>query len=140
MASFLQAWRALVRRRTFALLATLTLAVGISVSVASFSIVNGVLMGPLPFPDSDRLVSLYEASPARGQRASLIAPARLEDWQRLNRTLTAISGNYAENVTDTSGAEPERLAGRRVMLRFFDVFGMTPLAGRTFVADEELWA
>src|SRR6185436_12717800 len=68
---------------------------------------------------------------------SLIAPVRLEEWNRLNRTFIALSGSYAENVTDTSGAEPERLDGRRVMPRFFDTFGMAPLAGRTFVADEE---
>lgn len=137
MSSFAQAWRALARRRSFTVLALTTLALGIGVTTATFSIVNGVLLRPLPYPQGDRLASLYEASPARGQRASLIAPARLEDWQRLNRTFTAISGSYTENVTDTSGGEPERLTGRRVMPRYFEVFGMAPLAGRTFTADEE---
>jgi MacB-like periplasmic core domain len=80
---------------------------------------------------------VYEASPGQRERFSLIAPVRLDDWNRLNRTLTAISGSDAENVTDTSGAEPERLDGRRVLPRFFEVFGMTALAGRTFTADEE---
>jgi putative ABC transport system permease protein len=137
VAPFLQAWRALARRPTFTFLAVATLALGITVTTTAFSVVNRVLLRPLPFPDGDQLVAVYEASPARGQRASLIAPVRLEEWQRLNRTFTAISGSYSENVTDTSGPEPERIAGRRVMPRFFEVFGMTPLAGRTFVPSEE---
>ena len=137
MTSFAQAWRSLLRRRTFTLTTILTLAAGIAVTTTMFSIVNSVLLRPLPFPDGGQLVSVYEASPGHRERVSLIAPARLEDWNRLNRTFAAISGSYAENVTDTSGAEPERLDGRRVMPRYFEVFGMAPSAGRTFIADEE---
>ena len=137
MTSFAQAWRALVRRRAFTLTTILTLAAGIGITTTMFSIVNAILLRPLPYPDGGQMVSVYEASPGQRERFSLIAPVRLDDWNRLNRTFTAISGSYAENVTDTSGAEPERLDGRRVMPRFFEVFGMAPLAGRTFVADEE---
>ena len=137
MTSFAQAWRALLRRPTFFVTTVLTLAAGIAVTTTMFSIVNGVLLRPLPFPDGGQLVSVYEASPGHRERVSLIAPPRLEDWNRLNRTFAAISGSYAENVTDTSGAEPERLDGRRVTPRYFAVFGMAPSAGRTFIADEE---
>ena len=62
MASFTQAWRALARRRTFTTVTLLTLALGIGLTTTTFSIVNGVLLRPLPFPDGDRLVSLYEAA------------------------------------------------------------------------------
>ena len=137
MTSFRQAVRALLRRRTFTLLTTLTFAAGIAVVTTTFSIVNGVLFRPLPYPGDGQLVSVLESSPSNRERASLIAPVRLEDWNHHTRVFQAISGSYAENVTDTSVAEPERLDGRRVMPRFFDVFGMAPLAGRTFVADEE---
>jgi predicted permease len=137
MTSFRQAWRALVRRPTFTVLTTLTFAAGIAVVTTTFSVVNGVLLAPLPYPAGHRLVWVMESSPAHRERASLIAPIRLDDWNRLTRVFQALSGSYAENVTDTSGAEPERLAGRRVMPRFFDVFAMAPLAGRTFVPDEE---
>ena len=106
MSSFTQAWRALSRRPTFTALAIGALALGIASTTAAFSIVNGVLLRPLPFPDGDRLVSVYEANSARRERTSLIAPGRLEDWQRLNRAFEAVAGSYAENVTDTSGAEP----------------------------------
>ena len=137
MSSFRQAWRALVRRRTFTLLTTLTFAAGIAVVTTTFSVVNGVLLAPLPYPGGGQLVWVMESSPAHRERASLIAPVRLEDWNRLTRVFHAISGSYTENITETSGSEPERLAGRLVMPRFFDVFGMAPLAGRTFVPDEE---
>lgn len=137
MTSFRQAWRALARRPVFALLATVTFAAGVAVVTTTFSVVNGVLFRPLPYPGEGQLVSVLESSPAHRERASLIAPARLEDWNRLTRAFQAISASYAENETDTSGAEPERLEARRVLPRFFDVFGMKPMAGRTFAADEE---
>jgi putative ABC transport system permease protein len=91
----------------------------------------------LPYPDSSRLVWINEASPAKSQKDSLIAPVLLEDWNRLNRTFTAISGAYSESVTDTSGAEPERLGGLRVAPRYFQVYGTHPVIGRTFSAEEE---
>ena len=137
MTSMLQAWRALARRPLFTVATLLTMTAGIGVTTAVFSIVDRVLIRPLPFPDGDQLVSVYEASPSRQERTSLVAPARLADWNRLTRAFEVISGSYSESITDTSGAEPERLEGRRVMPRFFEVFGMAPLAGRTFVADEE---
>src|SRR5258708_1909834 len=137
MTAFLQAWRALVRRPLFTIATLLTMTVGIGVTTAVFSIVDRVLIRPLPFPDGDQLVSVYEASPSRRERVSLVAPARLADWNRLNQTFDAISGSYSESVTETNGAEPERLEGRRVMPHFFDVFAMPPLVGRTFVDAEE---
>ena len=57
-------------------------------------------------PDADRLVTLLEASPLMSKRDSLIAPGRLEDWNRMSRTFDSITGFYSENVTDTSGPEP----------------------------------
>src|SRR5260221_12009552 len=134
MTSVAQAWRALARRRAFSLTTVFILSAGLAIATTMFSIVNGILVRPLPYPDGGQMVSVYEFSPGKGERSSLIAPVRLDEWNRLNRTLTAISGSYAENVTDTSGAEPERRQGRRVRPRDFEVFGMAPLAGRTFVA------
>ncbi len=132
-----QAARSLARRPGFTFTAILTLGLGIGATTALFSVVDTVLLKPLPFPDANQLVRVLETSPAKGQNSSLIAPARLADWSRENRTLIAISGSYSENVTDTSGELPERLAGRRVMPQYFAVFGMRPLAGRVFMPDEE---
>src|SRR5262245_51324645 len=137
MALLIQACRALARRKLFTIITVTTLSAGIGVTTAAFSMVNGIVLRPLPFPDADRLVAVYEASPGRRERASLIAPVRMVEWTRLSRSFVAISGSYSESVTDTSGAEPERLEGRRVAPGYFDVFGMAPLAGRTFAGDEE---
>jgi putative ABC transport system permease protein len=135
--SVLQASRALVRRPAFSAAAILTLAAGIAVTTAMFAIIDTILLKPLPFPNADRLVTVYEASPARRESTSLVAPVRLEEWTRLGRTFELISGTYTENVTETSGAAPERLAGRRTMPGFLVVYGVAPVAGRTFTADEE---
>jgi predicted permease len=137
MTSFTQASRALARRRGFTLATILTLAAGIAVTTTMFAIVNGVLLRPLPYPDAGQLVALYESSPGQGEQVSLVAPVRLEEWTLRSRAFSSVSGSYTENVTDTSGTEPERLDGRRVMPRFFDVFGVRPLLGRTFVREEE---
>ena len=114
-----QAWRSLARRPAFFAAAVLTLAFGAGVTTAVFSLVDTVLIKPLPYPDADALVTVYELSPSARDRRSLVAPGRLEDWHRSNRSFVAISGTNTESVTDTSGEEPERLAGVRVAPRFF---------------------
>jgi hypothetical protein len=84
--------RALVRRPAYSLTAISILVLGIGATTALFSIVNTILLKPLPFPRADRLVSLLEASPSKSKKESLIAPARLEDWNRMNRTFESIAG------------------------------------------------
>ena len=106
-------------------------------TAAAFAVVDAVLLKPLPYPSAGQLVTVMEASPASSQRVSLVAPARMIDWNRSSSTFEVISGSYSESVTDTSGSEPERLEGRRVAPRYFDVFAMTPILGRTFTPDEE---
>src|SRR3989442_6963360 len=132
-----QALRALARRPQFAIAVVLILASGIAANTAVFSIVDAVLLKPLPYPNPDRLVTVMEASSATRNKESLIAPPRLADWNEMNRTFDEIAGSYAENVTDTSGEEPERLAGRRVSPRYFYVFKIKPIIGRTFTPYEE---
>src|SRR5580700_4352255 len=108
------AFRALLRRPGYSLTAILMLILGIGATTTLFSVVDTILLKPLPYPHPDRLVTLLEASPSKNKSESLIAPGRLEDWNRMNQTFEAISGIYNENVTDTSGSEPQRLAGKRV--------------------------
>ena len=129
--------RALARRPGFALTVLSLLGLGIAANTALFSVVNTVLLKPLPYPEPDRLVTVYEADSAKTQATSLIAPGRIEDWNRLSQSFTAVSGSYSENVTDTGGGEPERLTGLRIGPRYFEVFGAPPLLGRTPSADEE---
>jgi putative ABC transport system permease protein len=136
LSSWLSAWRSLWRRPAFFAASLLILALGIAANTTVFTVVDATLLKPLPYPDSGRLVTVMEGSPKTG-REGLLAPARIEDWNRMNRTLESFSGLYAENVTDTSGAEPERLAGRRVAPRYFQLFQAQPALGRYFTAQEE---
>src|SRR5215471_9303966 len=133
------ALRGLIRRQGYSLTAIAMLVLGIGATTALFSVVNTILLKPLPYPNADRLVTLLEASPSKSKKESLIAPARLEDWNQMNRTFESIAGYYSENVTDTSGPEPERIASRRVSPRFFIALGTTPLIGRTFSKQEEVF-
>src|SRR5580700_3289954 len=132
------ACRALLRRPGYSITALLMLTLGIGATTALFSVIDTILLKPLPFPKPDRLVTVYEASPSKSKTESLIAPVRLEEWNRLNQTFEAIAGLYTENVTDTSGPEPERLAGRRVSPRYFDLYQARPLMGRTFTKEEDV--
>src|SRR5205814_1347581 len=129
--------RSLAWRPAFALTAATTLALGIAATTTMFSVVDTVLVKPLPFPGADRLVTVMEANPGRSQQVSLIAPGRLADWNEATRAFDVMSASYSENMTETSGREPERLDGRRVAPRYFAVFRMTPLVGRTFTDEEE---
>jgi predicted permease len=137
MAEWKFALRSLSRRPGFLLTSVLLLTLGVGAGSAFFSVVHTVLLKPLPYPDPDRLVRIIEANSAKSQKESLAAPCRVEDWNRLSRTFTAIAASYAENVTDTSGQEPERLSGLRVLARYFDVYGSAPALGRMFTPDEE---
>ena len=127
-----QAWRSLSRRPAFFAATVLTLAFGAGITTAVFSLVDTVLIKPLPYPDADALVTVYELSPSARERRSLVAPGRLQDWHRANRSFVAISATNTESLTDTSGEEPERLAGVRVSPRFFEVYAQPPIAGRWF--------
>ncbi len=131
--------RALRRRPGFALGVLVTLALATGALTTVFAVVDTVLLRPLPYPNPEQLINVNEVMPAKGQAASLIAPARLVDWARMNQTLTAIAGYYGENVTDTSPTDPERISARRVTPGYFEVLGTAPVAGRTFVPNEELF-
>ena len=133
-----QAWRSLARRPAFFAAAVLTLAFGAGVTTAVFSLVDTVLIKRLAVSGRRRAGHGLRAEPLDRERRSLVAPGRLQDWHRLNRSFVAISATNTERVTDTSGQEPERLAGVRVAPRFFEVYAQKPIAGRWLSDDEEL--
>ena len=132
-----QAARSLARRPGFAISTVVILAAGIAATTGVFSVVDAAVLEPLPYPNPDRLVQVMEANSAKSEATGLLAPARLEDWNRLNHTFESIAASYAENVTETSGDTPERLASRRISKRYFTVFGVRPAVGRAFVPEEE---
>src|SRR5215471_15532437 len=112
--------RTLLRTPGFTLTVILTLALGTGANTAVFSAINTVLLRPLPFPDADRLVRITQTQQRSSE--SSIAPGRLEDWNHQNSTLEAISGYYAEDVSDTSSDIPTKVRRASVAPRFFDVW------------------
>jgi putative ABC transport system permease protein len=131
------ALRGFRHRRTAGLTIVLTLTLGIGANAAIFSLVDAVLLRPLPYPDSTRLVSVYELNRGLKQATQLVAPVRLEEWNRANRSFTGLAGSYFENMTDTTGADPQRVEAMRVSPRFFAVLGVSAAIGRTLAPEEE---
>jgi putative ABC transport system permease protein len=127
--------RVLLRRPAFTLVAVLTLALGIGANTAIFSVINAVLLSPLPFPDQERLVDLYETF--RPDGFGTLSVPNLRDWQRENRTFEGIAG-YAGGTFNLQGGDaPQRLQGLRVEANYFDVLGLRPQIGRTFLQGED---
>jgi putative ABC transport system permease protein len=126
--------RGLRRTPGFTLTVVLTLALGIGANSAVFSAIDAVLLRPLPFPHPHQLVRLTQTNPVTGERD--VAGARTQDWNRENRTFTVISGFYTQDVSDTTGREPQKVRRATVLPGFFDVWGVTPARGRSF-ADAE---
>ena len=127
--------RMLKRSPGFTVIAILTLALGIGVNTTIFSVVNGVLLNPLPFPESHQLVSLFEKIP-NFENGSISYP-NFVDWRSMSRTFTSIAA-YRSHGMDLSGSgEPERLQGEMISHDFFEILGVSPLLGRTFSADED---
>src|SRR6266566_2477801 len=93
MTPLIVACRSLIRRPSFAAAAVVTLALGVGATTAMFSVVDTVLVQPPPFPSADRLVAVMETNPTSRQKTSLIAPGRLEDWNRTNRTFEVLAAS-----------------------------------------------
>src|SRR5215470_4736380 len=127
--------RALAKSPAFSITVVLTLALGIGANTAVFSAINSVLLRPLPFPNSDRIASVAQIQSKTPQPH--IAPARLEDWNRMNHTFQAISGYYTQDDSELSGALAEKLTHALVSPRFLQVWGVAPQLGRDFNPQEE---
>ncbi|HEV3139660.1 MAG TPA: ABC transporter permease, partial [Vicinamibacterales bacterium] len=133
------ALRSLARRAGLSITILLTLALGIGANSAIFSAVDAILLKPLPYPEADRLVAVYELNLAQRGATQLVAPGRLEEWNAQNQSFSGLSGSYFENLSDTSGALPERLAVMNTAPRLFSVLGVSPAIGRWPTPAEEVF-
>jgi putative ABC transport system permease protein len=131
------AWRVLRRSPSFSLTVIATLALGIGANTAVFSAIDAVLLRPLPYPNPDRLVVLHEYRSKQERPETFLAPARLEDWNRLNGTFQAISGFMTEDTVDASGPLPVKIKRAFVAPRFLEVLGVAPALGHDFSSDDE---
>lgn len=128
--------RQMIKSPGFATIAVLTLAIGIGANTTIFSVVNGVLLNPLPYPESNRLVTLFHNKPNFSKGS--ISYLNFLDWQRDNRCFEAMAAyRNAGGFTLTGAGEPENVRGEMVSAGFFELLGVTPVAGRTFAADED---
>ena len=126
--------RTLAKRPGFTLIAVMTLALGIGASTAIFSVVDGVLLRSLPYPEAERLVELQEVT-AKGSRISFAEPNFL-DIRARSRTLEGVAEYSWGTATVTGGSEPARAIAVRVSGDFFRVIGVQPFLGRTFAPEE----
>ena len=129
--------RSLRKQPVFTCVVVLTLALGIGVNTAIFSVVNGVLFRPLPFPHSDQLVAVTIANSRIGGDNIPLSVADFLDWRSQNQVFQDLAA-YSDNWFSLTGnGEPQRLKGVWATAGFFSTLGATPLIGRTFSAGED---
>src|SRR5262245_55893303 len=126
--------RGLWRSPGFSLAVILTLALGIGGNTAVFSVVDQLLLRPLPYPDGGQLV-MVEESTGLNPRAD-VSPANWLDWQRESRTFRRFAAWQSSALTLTGAGEPRRVTAQLVSSEFFPLLGVAPLLGRT-ISDED---
>jgi putative ABC transport system permease protein len=129
--------RMLAKNPAFTAIAMLALALGIGANTAIFSVVNAILLRPLPYKNPEQLVMVWENATHLGFPKNTPSPANFLDWRRQTTVFQGMAA-FAERSFNLTGAgEPERLDGRRVSANLFDVLGVRPIIGRTFVPQED---
>jgi len=129
-------WRMLRRNPGFAVVAVLTLAIGIGANAAIFSVVDSILLRPLPFHQSGRIAIIWDTDPNRGLRSGTVSAAEFLDWRDMNHSFKEIAGLRTSFVTITGDAEPEQVWGAQVSDNFFHLLGLKPALGRDFVPED----
>ncbi len=121
----------------FTLAAVLTLALGIGANSAIFSVVNAVLLKPLPYEHGDRLIVAEQQAPRAGMLAQPFSVPEINDYRAQNHSLDGLVEYHNMNFILLGRSEPERVESGVVSWNFFDVFGVKPLFGRAFRAEDE---
>ncbi len=132
------AFRTFRKNPGFSFAAIFALALGIGANSAMFSVIDGVLLRPLPFPRSDRLVNVWETNLKRNFPRFPVAPANYYDWRKQNQVMSAL-GAYQLSTFNLASAEgePERYIGVICDRGFFDALGVAPALGRVFTEEED---
>jgi putative ABC transport system permease protein len=130
------AFRQLGKSPGFTIVTLLTLTIGIGACTAIFSVVNRVLLQPLPYPHPEQLVHLSESNPPNYPQFS-VAPGNLFDWQKRSTTFSSIAAIQYTAVNLTGSGEPARVGAGRVTLNYLATLGVHPALGRDFVSGED---
>jgi putative ABC transport system permease protein len=128
--------RQLLKAPGFTIVAILTLALGIGATNAIFSVVNGVMLRPLPYPEPERIVRVMEVLPQYGRFA--VAPANFLDWRDRNQVFDRIAAYTTGNDTFIGSEGPERIPRALTSWDMFELLGVTPMLGRSFREEEDL--
>jgi len=134
------AFRVLRKNPGFALGAIIVLALGIGANSAIFSVVNAVLLRPLPYTDAERIAVVYHVPPQKsfpGMKIFAVSPANYLDWKSQSSAFDAMSIFHGTTMTVTGKDQPEAMPGIVVSSEFFQVFGAAPIIGRTFTPEED---
>ncbi|MGH9840034.1 MAG: ABC transporter permease [Blastocatellia bacterium] len=129
--------RMLLKHKGFTLIAVFTLVLGIGANTAIFSVVNAVLLRPLPFPEPERIVRLWESHPPTNLPQFSVAFPNFLDWRSQNQVFAQMAAYREDGFNLQAGAEPRRVNGARVTVDFFAVLGVLPAAGRAFLPQED---
>ncbi len=127
--------RMLAKNPGFTAIAVITLALGIGANTAIFSVVNGVLLNPMPYEQPERLVALYSKTP-EFEHSSISYPNFL-DWVGENRSFSSLAAFRHDSFSLTGMGDPERVSAEMVSANFFTILGARPVLGRTFTAEED---
>src|SRR5689334_12811480 len=121
--------RVLRKQRSYAVVAVFTLAIAIAGATAIFSILDAVVLRPLPYPHSERLAIIRDAAPPRFPEFSL-SPGRFLEWQARTRVFDAVAASRSDTLNLTGSGDPRRLVGADASSTLFAVAGLAPLIGR----------
>lgn len=125
------------RNPGFTLLAVITLGLGIGANTAIFSVIYGVLLRPLPYQNGDRLVVMRQQAPLAGVNNLFFSVKEIADYREQTQTLDEVVEHHSMSFTLFGGTEPERIQTAVVSANFFDVLGVKPLLGRSFLPSDE---
>src|SRR5215472_4025832 len=128
---FRYAARQLSKKPAFTAVAAITLALAIGANTAIFSIVNAVLLAPLPYPHVDRLVMIWERNRTREERAFPISAGDFTRWKQENDVFDDIAASYDNELTLTGSGEPKLVLGYAITPNYFRVLQVAPRLGRT---------
>ncbi len=129
--------RSLLRKPLFTLTVILSLAIGIGANASVFTLVDGLLLKPLPYDEPEELVTLQEENTIQGWQGISVSPLNARDWAERSHTLEAVATYYAQDQTLTGEGQPALLSVVRVSSNMFDLLGRAPVLGRGF-SDEEM--
>ncbi|HMC77330.1 MAG TPA: ABC transporter permease, partial [Vicinamibacterales bacterium] len=131
------ALRTLAKNRTFTLFAILTLGLGIGANTAIFSVIDGVLLKPLPYTSGERLLLVRQSAPLAGRANAGVSIKELYDYREQSASFDALVEYHQMNFDLLKQGEPDRVNVGVVSHDFFNILGIAPIAGRTFVADDD---